>query len=56
MIKIINENPIDLIEYMIEYLKNEENNQSKNHFQSELSKTISPDKRMKAESRITSNR
>ena len=48
MIRIINEDPKDMVEYMIQYLKTEEELESKNEFNATLSKTISPHKRMNA--------
>lgn len=51
MIRIINEDPKDMVEYMIQYLKTEEELESKNEFNATLSKTISPHKRMNASER-----
>lgn len=42
MIKIINENPPHLVDYMIDYLQQEEDNTLKHDFKNKLNKTIGP--------------
>lgn len=46
MIRIINEDPADVVEYMIEYLRKEEEAISENEYRANLNSTIHPNTRI----------
>lgn len=46
MIRIINEDPVDVVEYMIEYLRKEEDAISENEYRANLNSTIKPNSRI----------